>query len=360
MPSCIYTDRCRRVYPIFDPRQLVTSPVGKYEVSENAVVPKVPFETGQVRIGVFWQDNRKEVCMTQSICIFCGSRKFGAFSVCDNCATEPNDEDQFAKSLLLTDHFYSLEELDEFGEHISAGGTCAYAPNLVEGFVKAIRDIGIENLGDKSVFSPGWKKKFFRGTQVVQTFRTCSRDSLQRYARQVVAGKLTISARIKTSIYGGEGRLVALSNLELREFDEKYWQGHFLDYSMPSEVFKVEPAGESSVIDENPIKENEDYCVLYPVDFLEQHIRERGGWLEDGYYEICHAKELANEILRRPAWELIIYDVGALVDEIFVENNPMVLMQMITEGEVEGEEFASLNPIVKHSCECAFTMFSGL
>ena len=87
--------------------------------------------------------------MTQAICIFCGSRKFGAFSVCDNCAAQPNDEDQLAKSMLLTDHFYSLEELDEIGKHISKGGTCAYAPNLVEGFVKTIREIGVENLGKK-------------------------------------------------------------------------------------------------------------------------------------------------------------------------------------------------------------------
>ena len=87
--------------------------------------------------------------MTQAICIFCGSRKFGAFSVCDNCATQPNDEDQLAKSMLLTDHFYSLEELDEIGEHISAGGKCEYAPNRVEGFLKTIREIGVENLGKK-------------------------------------------------------------------------------------------------------------------------------------------------------------------------------------------------------------------
>lgn len=85
--------------------------------------------------------------MTQAICIFCGARKFGAFSVCDNCATQPNGEDQLAKSMLLTDHFYSLEELDEIGEHISAGGKCECAPNLVEGFVKTIREIGVENLG---------------------------------------------------------------------------------------------------------------------------------------------------------------------------------------------------------------------
>jgi hypothetical protein len=49
--------------------------------------------------------------------------------------------------MLLTDHFYSLEELDEIGEHISAGGKCECAPNLVEGFVKTIREIGVENLG---------------------------------------------------------------------------------------------------------------------------------------------------------------------------------------------------------------------
>ena len=51
--------------------------------------------------------------------------------------------------MLLTDHFYSLEELDEIWEHISKGGTCAYAPNLVEGFVKTIREIGVENPGKK-------------------------------------------------------------------------------------------------------------------------------------------------------------------------------------------------------------------
>ena len=87
--------------------------------------------------------------MTQAICICCGHRKFGAFSICDNCATEPTDDEQFAKSMLLTDHFYSLEELDEIGEHISVGGTCEYAPNLVEGFVKTIREIDVENPGTK-------------------------------------------------------------------------------------------------------------------------------------------------------------------------------------------------------------------
>ena len=96
-----------------------------------------------------WRGLYSENTMTQAICIFCGYRKFGAFSVCDNCATEPTDEEQLAKSMLLTDHFYSLEELDEIGEHISAGGTCEYVPNLVEGFVKTIREIGIENLGNK-------------------------------------------------------------------------------------------------------------------------------------------------------------------------------------------------------------------
>lgn len=51
--------------------------------------------------------------MTQALCLYCGSTKFGALNQCDSCG-EPAPDVEL--SLLFTDHYLTEAELDNLGE----------------------------------------------------------------------------------------------------------------------------------------------------------------------------------------------------------------------------------------------------
>lgn len=62
--------------------------------------------------------------MTVAICIRCGTIKIGAFSTCEQCGYTPdyeNDPEEQKLCLLLTDHFHSVEKLEEIGKAIAEG-----------------------------------------------------------------------------------------------------------------------------------------------------------------------------------------------------------------------------------------------
>lgn len=81
--------------------------------------------------------------MTQAICFSCGATKFGAFTPCSACATQPETEDQIAASLLLTDHFMDAATLAENSERIRASGQkAAVPPEMREELLQAVRQGG--------------------------------------------------------------------------------------------------------------------------------------------------------------------------------------------------------------------------
>ncbi|HRW11101.1 MAG TPA: hypothetical protein P5121_38635 [Caldilineaceae bacterium] len=78
--------------------------------------------------------------MTQAICFSCGATKFGAFTPCSACATQPETEDQIAVSLLLTDHFMDAATLAENAERIrTSGKQAAVPPEMRDELLQSIR-----------------------------------------------------------------------------------------------------------------------------------------------------------------------------------------------------------------------------
>ena len=59
--------------------------------------------------------------MTMAICMKCGGRKVGALSQCGHCGFEPEQPQDRAKSLLLSDHNLSPTELQDASGRIERG-----------------------------------------------------------------------------------------------------------------------------------------------------------------------------------------------------------------------------------------------
>ena len=60
--------------------------------------------------------------MTVAICLQCGARKIGALVRCLSCGYEPKDEEDKAKSVFLSDHYLSNEDLCNVSEQIKSVG----------------------------------------------------------------------------------------------------------------------------------------------------------------------------------------------------------------------------------------------
>jgi hypothetical protein len=59
--------------------------------------------------------------MTVAICIHCGARKVGAFTPCAACGFDPDQPEDRAKALLLSDRHLTTEELDHVSSRIQGG-----------------------------------------------------------------------------------------------------------------------------------------------------------------------------------------------------------------------------------------------
>jgi hypothetical protein len=59
--------------------------------------------------------------MTIALCLNCGEQKIGAFSPCPHCQFTPKTEEEWTKSLLMSDHHVTIEELETAGEKITNG-----------------------------------------------------------------------------------------------------------------------------------------------------------------------------------------------------------------------------------------------
>ncbi len=66
--------------------------------------------------------------MTYAVCEKCGTRKFGAFSPCDQCGFTPVSSGDQAKAILLSDHHHTHAELDVLTNKIRSGQPIAYDP----------------------------------------------------------------------------------------------------------------------------------------------------------------------------------------------------------------------------------------
>jgi hypothetical protein len=110
--------------------------------------------------------------MTQAVCFRCGVIKFGAFVPCSDCGAMPDNEDDLALSLAMTDHYFDMPTLQRMGESIRGGVVPHLDPKthaqLVgqirsEGLLKQLQSLGgsIDNYGagmpTAKAKKPWWK-----------------------------------------------------------------------------------------------------------------------------------------------------------------------------------------------------------
>ena len=61
--------------------------------------------------------------MTHAICLACGTIKFGSLLPCKSCGASPADRTGRELSMLLSDHFFDMDELHEISSRIAGGWT---------------------------------------------------------------------------------------------------------------------------------------------------------------------------------------------------------------------------------------------
>lgn len=78
--------------------------------------------------------------MTQAVCFNCGELKFGSFTECENCHRTPENDDDMAFSMALSDHYFSLEQLNEIGNKIKNGENVKLNDADKQRFISEMKD----------------------------------------------------------------------------------------------------------------------------------------------------------------------------------------------------------------------------
>ena len=78
--------------------------------------------------------------MTLAICLECGCKKQGALTLCAECGFTPSTEAEQAKSMLLSDHNMTADQLAANGAMIKAGEGLRFDEDSVGEMAALIRD----------------------------------------------------------------------------------------------------------------------------------------------------------------------------------------------------------------------------
>lgn len=74
--------------------------------------------------------------MTVAVCTRCGAMKHGALTPCPQCKFDPEGNEDKAKAMVLTDHFFPKEELEKISERIKNGQAVIYPEEVVGAYIK--------------------------------------------------------------------------------------------------------------------------------------------------------------------------------------------------------------------------------
>lgn len=77
--------------------------------------------------------------MTVAVCFKCGEIKFGAWVPCKNCGAEPRTEDDYAVSVVMSDHYQLPENLKQLRDDIAQGKRPVLPPELRRRVIQGIR-----------------------------------------------------------------------------------------------------------------------------------------------------------------------------------------------------------------------------
>ena len=103
--------------------------------------------------------------MTAAVCIRCGRMKLGAFATCPACQFTPEEPEELAKSVLLSNQVADPTALAEASAQLQAGAEVTFDPRAVAQWVKAIR------AGPTTLQMPlGLRSQYARHRPVALTF----------------------------------------------------------------------------------------------------------------------------------------------------------------------------------------------
>ena len=78
--------------------------------------------------------------MTVAVCIECGSNKRGALTPCTKCRFIPSDNEDKARSMIVTDHFLARADLDGISKRIRNGQPVTYPQEAVDSYIKLFEE----------------------------------------------------------------------------------------------------------------------------------------------------------------------------------------------------------------------------
>ncbi len=78
--------------------------------------------------------------MTVAVCIRCGEMKHGALTPCPECGFDPEEDEDRAKAMIVTDHFLPIEELETVAERIKSGEPVIYPEDTVKQFTQTLEE----------------------------------------------------------------------------------------------------------------------------------------------------------------------------------------------------------------------------
>lgn len=81
--------------------------------------------------------------MTMAVCFRCGETKFGAFCPCPRCHAMPQNEEDLALSMAMTDHYFNLPTLKLMGAKIRSGKAIHLEPETHARLIADIRSSGL-------------------------------------------------------------------------------------------------------------------------------------------------------------------------------------------------------------------------
>ena len=79
--------------------------------------------------------------MTLAICLKCGAEKIGALVRCRSCGFEPHEEEDRAKSILLSDHNLAKDELAGASERIRNGEELQFDEAAIQSLAEVAREV---------------------------------------------------------------------------------------------------------------------------------------------------------------------------------------------------------------------------
>ncbi len=84
--------------------------------------------------------SERESFMTIAVCLKCGHMKFGAWTPCEKCKYQPEQLEERAKHLILSDHYYTPQELEKYAQRVAQGEKWFFDEQDTRNFVNELAE----------------------------------------------------------------------------------------------------------------------------------------------------------------------------------------------------------------------------